>query len=195
MNDYLQPDFYRFNTDSMELINWVKTKVIKADSILDLCAGCGYLGIEASQLLCPQFLTLVECQIDFFPYLKKNSQTFLPSVLVDIHIKKVSEFYPPHLYDLILINPPYYLPQNGNVSPDPRRAIARTFLIDNWTIFLEKILLCLSSRGKAFVILKNRPDIINEIEKALKKGDLNYKSDSLRGNKIFEIKKIGYKEK
>jgi tRNA1Val (adenine37-N6)-methyltransferase len=168
--DYEQPDFYHLNQDSIHLVRWIleKEKSRTSLKILDLGAGCGIIGIEVSRVLNPVVLTFVELQEDYGPYLKKNVELFLtPSLKTSFHFKSFKDWQPEELYELIVCNPPYYLPGHGQLPADPRRAIARTFLKDNWCVLIQAISRSLAREGKAYLVVKNEALIINEIEKAV----------------------------
>jgi tRNA1Val (adenine37-N6)-methyltransferase len=156
MNDYSQPEFYRFNEDSILLVKFIQDLDLSPLNILDLGAGCGVIGIELARSLMPSHLALVEAQSDYLPHLQKNIELFLPpKVSSQVIISSFGEFQSVSRYDLIVANPPYYLPGHGRPSPDSRRAIARSFLLDDWRFFLNLINLTLSNQGWAYVIIKN----------------------------------------
>jgi len=154
-NDYSQPDFYRFNEDSIKLVRYVINKNLESTNVLDVCAGSGVIGIEYAQLKKVKKLVFVELQRDFQIHLHMNIQQFLSDdVETEVYITPLSKFYPEEKFDLILANPPYYLPDSGRISPDEKRAIARSFIIDGWESFFQLTLRSLSDNGKAFIVLK-----------------------------------------
>lgn len=166
MTDYSQPDFYRFNEDSIKLVKHVLKRNSDVQNLLDLGAGCGVMGIELSRNLMPQILTMVEVQEDYLPHLRKNSEMFLPSgVEVELVQKSFSSWGPQIQYDLIVSNPPYYLPGHGEKNQDERKEIARSFVMDGWSVLMEKISKSLSDSGKAYLVLKNDQKILREMEK------------------------------
>lgn len=168
MKDYLQPEFYRFNQDSLELVRWVKQQVSKANSILDLGAGSGVIGLELAQHFRPKRLTLLELQAEYAPYLETNVQRFLPpESRSHLAFTSFKEWKPEFLFDLIVCNPPYYLPHAGQLSPDPRRAMARSFIRDNWEELLSCIARSLSLGGRAFLVVKNEDNIIRVVKQEL----------------------------
>lgn len=169
MSDYLQPDFYRFNEDSLRLVKWVLTQIPSARNILDLGAGCGIIGIELGRLLKPQLLNLVEIQKEFLPYIRQNSELFLKEdIKVIISESSFKEWHPSHKFDLIVSNPPYFLPGHGEKSQDERKGMARSFLRDSWEILIDRIEKALSDDGKAFLVIRKDPRIVAEITKASK---------------------------
>lgn len=155
MSDYHQPDFYRFNQDSLLLAQFVMNQMESAGHIIDLGAGCGVLGIELARRLKPKSVTFLEVQSEYGPSLEKNIREFLPSEIPgNILISSFGEFSSEKKWDLIVCNPPYFFPDSGRPSPDSRRNIARSFLIDNWEILLNLISKSLTNEGAAFLVLK-----------------------------------------
>lgn len=177
MNDYLQPGFYRFNSDSLELVKWILPQIKKCHSLLDLGAGCGIIGLELVQKIPTQQLVLLEGQEDFKPYLTHNL-CFLPSnTACELVFQKFSQWNPSKKFDLIVCNPPYYLPGRGESSTDPRRGMARSFIHDDWAELLGAIEKSLASDGRAYLVIKNRVEIVNEIRRVLKASSLRSRSE------------------
>jgi tRNA1Val (adenine37-N6)-methyltransferase len=170
MDDYLQPDFYRFNQDSILLVDTVLTLTKKPQSILDLGAGCGILGIELARKFHPHRLTLLEMQEDFLYFLKENVQKFVPnSVHTEIKIASFADFETTESFELIICNPPYFFPGHGQPSQDHRRGIARSFQHDNWEVLLQLIGELLSPNGNAFMVIKDDPRIFDQLKKHCRK--------------------------
>lgn len=168
MNDYLQPDFYRFNEDSLKLVNWLAAKKPVCTHLLDLGAGSGVIGIELANRLNAQHLTLLEAQADFIPFIESNIQHQLkvPSVVELIH-QSFGEWKQLMKYDLIVCNPPYYLKDHGEPSADVRKNIARSFVLDDWNVLLKLVRRVLSADGKAFFVVKNDQRILKEVQNNL----------------------------
>ncbi len=81
-DDYDQPEFYRFNEDSLKLVKWVLLRVSSAQTILDLGAGSGIIGIELSRVLLPSKLTLVEVRQEYSAHLDTNIKKISAPVCV-----------------------------------------------------------------------------------------------------------------
>ena len=169
MTDYSQPYFYHFNEDSLRLAEKVKKKIGKAERILDLGAGCGIIGIELAIHFSPRTLTLVELQEEYKEHITKNLKLFLPSPGIEsqIEISSFSNWNPSGSHDLIVCNPPYYLPGHGQKSKDERRGCARSFIEDDWKVLLYKIHEAITPEGRSFLVVKNDQRIIAEIMKNL----------------------------
>ena len=165
-NDYLQPDFYRFNQDSIRLITRVTEKVEKASTILDLGSGCGLIGLELAQHYLPDLLTLLELQEDFRDILAENvKRKSPPQTCTEIFITSFSKWTHAKTYELIVCNPPYYFPDSGQPSANVRRGLARSFLVDDWGVLLELIFRSLASGGLAMLVVKNEKRIQETINR------------------------------
>lgn len=187
-DDYSQPDFYRFNQDSIELINWIKNRRPETRNILDLGAGSGIIGIELGRNLNCEKVTLVELQDEFKLHLERNCENFLPSnVNFEIIINSFSGFNATDEFDLIVCNPPYYLPGKGELSKDRNRSLARAFLMDNWQVLLSKIGQVISPTGKAFIVLKNDLNFFNVLKKDAVKSNLEIKRNELKSLMVLEL--------
>ena len=163
-DDYEQPSFYRFKEDSIQRVRWILEQNLTPENILYLGAGSGVIGIELARSLKPKGLTLLEVQKEFFSSLEINCRKFLEGVTnYSIHIDSFYNFSPASKYDLIVSNPPYYLPGRGEIANNPNRAVARSFLIDSWSVLLNKILFSLSPEGRAFIVLKQNNDLLPSI--------------------------------
>lgn len=177
MNEYSQPTFYRFNTDSIKLVRYVISKVIEANNILDLGAGCGVIGIEVANALRAPNLTLLEIQDDYRVHLIKNIGYLLDKTNTEVCIDSFSLWKPIKKYDLIVSNPPYYLLGHGEPSKDERRHVARTFVRDGWQSLLHLIQDSLADDGKAYIVLKNDQKLVSLI-KSLTDLKINLVKDS-----------------
>ena len=179
MTDYDQPEFYRFNQDSLALVRFILKTDISPKSLLDIGAGCGVIGLELALKLKPLELTLLELQTEFQPYLEKNTSQFQDlETLVSIAISSIGSWVSNKKFDLIACNPPYYLPRHGKDSDDPRRDLCRSFKQDGWEVLVEKIFQCLDPHGRAFLVIKNDSVLMKSCEKAVAKTQLE---------KIFHI--------
>jgi tRNA1(Val) A37 N6-methylase TrmN6 len=161
MTDYSQPDFYKFNQDSIQLVNWVAQKKKTAKNILDLCAGCGVIGIELANKFAADSLTLVEMQKDYLPHIQLNLTHMLNSKIEShVFMESLGTWKTSNTFDLIVCNPPYFLPGHGEVSQDARKHHARTFVIDDWNMLIGSINALLEREGQAFIVVRNDPKII-----------------------------------
>jgi tRNA1Val (adenine37-N6)-methyltransferase len=165
MIDYTQPSFYHFSQDSIELSKFVISSTRRPEKILDLGAGCGVIGIEIAKALGPQELLLVELQEEYRPFLNRNVELFVPTqTKSSIEISSFSNWNSDLKFDVIVCNPPYYLPGRGQESTNLNKARARSFIQDDWKKLLQITKRNLSSDGRAFFVVKNEDQILKAVQ-------------------------------
>ena len=116
ITDYSQPDFYHFSESTVTLANYAAEQVQEYQNlkVLDIGAGCGVLGLEfARKHGSVKSLHWVEPQTVFHHSLKKNDRGRDELVKGTKHL---DDFYN-ESYDIILMNPPFYLLGSGR-TPD-----------------------------------------------------------------------------
>lgn len=166
MSDYQQPEFYRFNSDSLRLVEFVSEKISTAWSVLDAGAGCGVIGLELSKKLKPQHLSLLELQKEFLPSLEENVQQQCPDqTKAEIIHSSFGTWVPSRPYDLVVSNPPYFLPGHGERSADPLRQLARSFKHEGWRCLLELTAKSLAPNGRGFMVVKNNKVLLHEVHR------------------------------
>jgi tRNA1Val (adenine37-N6)-methyltransferase len=190
MSDYLQPDFYRFNEDSLKLVRLVKEKLTVCSSILDLGAGCGVIGIELSIHYNADLLSLIELQDEFHPFIQQNCQSFLKNLKFEIFTASFGSWTPVTKYDLVVCNPPYYLPQSGQPSIDERRGRARSFIYEDWEVLIQCIDRSLDDQGRAFLVIKNNSKILQTARKAMGKYEFKINEEEVDDLIIFELMRL-----
>lgn len=152
MSDYHQPVFYRFNQDSLLLVNEILETKPVVRNLIDIGAGSGVIGIELANKLGMNNVHFLELQAEWKETLEKNISEFLPGKETRVFWQSVASWNPTIRYDLIVSNPPYFLPENGQLSPDPVRAKCRSFLEDDWKVFGEKCYSALAPKGSAWFV-------------------------------------------
>ena len=155
MNDYSQPNFYHFSEDSTYLANYIlKNKDInQIQSILDIGAGCGVIGIEIARKMKEEAsLLALEPQIAFNKYLEINKKFLSSHINFEIHNSSIGQFESDKIFDLVVSNPPYFEKGRGRRSHIPERQICRTFELDSLEIFIQKISSLFSPRGIAVIV-------------------------------------------
>ncbi len=155
--NYNQPDFYHFSEDSIFLVNqvleFIENKEIK--NCADFCSGCGIIAIELILKKNNLIFDIVEIQEDFKECIKLNLEK--SNTLKNINEVFIGDLFKLKLkrYDLIVCNPPYFLPSDSRLSKIGKRNICRIASKDD---FLEELIRFtiehLSSKGNAFFVLK-----------------------------------------
>ncbi|MBF0359564.1 MAG: hypothetical protein HQK49_01040 [Oligoflexia bacterium] len=192
--NYSQPEFYHFCEDSILLAEYASNQIVQLYlnspflnfDILDVCAGCGVVGIETlikvhsklstiSPLSTPLFtLDFIELQSDFYTHIQQNlkiQHTQLNNLLIsppNIYIgsfqeqqKNLENKNKNKQYDLILVNPPYFSASKNRLSPsNHKRNLCRFFLNGTLSELILFIDSNLKKHGQAF-FLNNKVEIKN----------------------------------
>lgn len=177
--DYFQPSEYRFSLDSVFLAQLVAKKYenhpqLSELSILDLCSGCGVIGLElAIHLNTIRNIDFLEVQEIYQTYFEKNL-TGIKGDAQDINFKLIQNNYETFnldeskRYDIIVSNPPYFFKEEGLLSPSELKNRCRFFLDSNFKELIACILRSLKVGGEAFVLLRpgvhHGRDLFNELK-------------------------------
>jgi len=174
---YRQPPFYRFNQDSIRLVDFVDQSENKTSlKFLDIGSGCGVIGIELSLKNPDWFGTLLEAQVGFIEYIESNISLKGLSKLNVVH-KEIEDFKEKELFDLVVFNPPYFIKGRGRESEDEQRQKCRHISqedLNAWFLHASKLL---SEQGGIYFCFQGE---------ALK--ELDFLDFDLR---IVEVKELG----
>ncbi|HWU42758.1 MAG TPA: hypothetical protein VN132_04940, partial [Bdellovibrio sp.] len=169
---YSQPEEYRFSHDSVFLARRV-FELLKPEAIqnfrgLDLCSGCGIIGLDflfhcqKEWKLAPKQFDFLEIQNVYEEHFKKNLM-YLSQISTEIQFVNRSydillEPKNSGIYDLILCNPPYFLPHQGTLSPSEFKNRCRFFIDSDFSNLLLGIVNSLKLNGAAYVLLRDLSD-------------------------------------
>lgn len=137
---YSQPNFYKLNQDSLNLVR-ISYKYFlgrRVDTVLDLAAGSGVVGIEFHLKYNKNDLKVhfLEEQTEFIHHLKQNISNFnLENTKIfhtDMFKHKVN-----NRYDLILCNPPYFIDEKSRKSPNENKNKCRILKRRDLTEFFK----------------------------------------------------------
>lgn len=136
---------YRFNVDAL-LLAREALQSGKVESTADLGTGCGVAGLALRFLGGCHQLLLVE-QDPWMASLAQHNAAIFENVWVKTC--DVETLYEETNWDQVICNPPYTLPKEGRLCPEPRRASARSGELDPFLRATERIL---STQGRALFI-------------------------------------------
>ncbi len=201
---YAQPDAYHFSLDSIHLAEFVASQLqsrsdLASLRVLDLCAGCGVIGLELSWYVraLRQF-DFVEVQETYTPYFNKNMAIVnRPELQLCWHPMNYDELQDKQWkekFDLIVSNPPYFQQGQGMLSPSEFKNRCRFFLDSNFTNFIYAISNSLKCGGQAYFLLRpllhHGTDLFSELQKILVPMDLiARKITQLRGTDVILLEK------
>jgi tRNA1Val (adenine37-N6)-methyltransferase len=217
---YSQPTDYHFSIDSIEasweIANYLKTQIAEDRSIrksqitdylssqiqhwrvLDLCAGCGVMGFELNfHLPSLKKIDFIEVQTNYETHFKSNRQqvqnegefNFIPMNYAD---GLTAEFA--NKYDLLICNPPYFMPGQGALSPNEFKNRCRFYIDSTFQKLIEFIIHTLKFESEAFLLLRDLEDhdidLLTELRK-VSKGKLEVENlMMIRGTFLLKLKKI-----
>ena len=203
---YSQPDDYHFSLDSIHLAEFVAEE-LKSHSdlqklrVLDLCAGCGVIGLELSWYLrdLRQF-DFVEVQAIYAAFFQQNvtivNRPELQLRWHDLNYEMLLEKNWHEKVDLIVSNPPYFQPGHGMLSPSDFKNRCRFFLDSSFEKFILAMVNVLSMHGRAYFLL--RPlhqhgfDAFSSMQKIIANTQVTAKKIAeIRGTDVILMEKIG----
>jgi tRNA1Val (adenine37-N6)-methyltransferase len=199
--DYVQPDFYRFSEDSLHLIRTLEElNLIHTEKIMDLCAGCGVVGLEyALRSKAITQLDFCEIQNEFISFLEKNKKIFLNErvnsrVFHESYKDLLKRVELNGLYDCVIANPPYFHLGHGIESPNVLKNKCRFFMDASLEELLQVYSYLLKVDSAGFMVIRNDQKFMNDEIQRLKKTFSNtLRISELRifpSCHVFEIKKI-----
>jgi tRNA1Val (adenine37-N6)-methyltransferase len=170
--EYSQPLEYRFSLDSVFLAqrvaDWLFRRQAQPQNIADLCAGCGVVGLELlfhlnrRDGLSPQSIDFIEIQNQYVDHFEKNkteikklfhSRTKL-NFLIENYQNLIGHPECKNYYDLIIGNPPYFLADQGKLSPSEFKNRCRFFLDSDFSHLIKYIGHSLAKAGSAFLLMR-----------------------------------------
>lgn len=201
--DYSQPEDYRFSLDSVFLAqsvaNEYKNLDLKDFRALDVCSGCGVVGLELNfHLKSLNKIDFLEVQEIYRSHFEKNIQQThsenpeFQLILSNYDILLENSYT--ERYDLIVSNPPYFFKNEGLLSPNEFKNRCRFFLDSDFKNLINGIYNSLKKEASAYILLRpgthHGRDLLEETKIIL----LNKASvelfDEVRGTNVVRIKKF-----
>jgi tRNA1(Val) A37 N6-methylase TrmN6 len=125
----------------------------RATRVLDLGAGCGSLGLLASAGLSapPERTVLLERQTALAEYARTNgTRVAWP---VDVVLDDLRTWQPEERFDLILTNPPWFMPGEGQLSSNETTRNATHGFFGGVPEFAEAAARLLAAEGRCWMVV------------------------------------------
>ncbi len=204
--NYAQPDEYHFSLDSIYLAQFVASQFkshpdLGSLRVLDLCAGCGVIGMELSwHLKAIRQIDFVEIQAVYTKYFYQNWVNLnRPELQFRWHLLNYDELHQKTWqgkFDLIISNPPYFHLGHGMLSPSQFKNRCRFFLDSSFQNYIRALENSLAEKGKAYFLLRPLKhhgfDLISDIKTMLQETSATVeKISQARGTDIILLEKPG----
>lgn len=169
-------DTHRFGTDAFLLEHFAAVRGI--DTVCDLCAGCGIIGLlMLRRERPPRSVTAVELSPDAVALMHRTSAVssltgFTP---VSGDLRNIRTLLPAHSFRLVTCNPPYFSAGTGFLCPEDSRRRARHEQQESCT--LEEVCAAaawLLQYGGRFCLCQ-RPERLTDVLSALRQNRLEPK--------------------
>ncbi len=167
---YSQPDAYRFSHDSVFLaravFDRVAGQVTEKYKVLDLCAGCGIVGLDflfhcKEELgFTPATCDFIEVQDEYAKHFRENRRRLgeVKCELKFLAINYSALGAQAEKYDLVICNPPYFRVGQGKLSASKFKNRCRFFMDSDFSTLLKSIAYSLKPTGEAYVLLRELDD-------------------------------------
>lgn len=205
---YSQPEEYHFSHDSVFLarraFEILQNEDVRDLQGLDLCAGCGIIGLDflfhfkQQNLPCFKSFDFLEVQEIYQEHFNKNlkslnsattSVRFINKNYIEL-IKEESS----NTYDLILCNPPYFHSGQGKLSPSDFKNRCRFFLDSDFKSLLQAIENSLALNGRGFILLRSQKehgwDVLEEARSIFSTRIKMSTIEEIRGTNVILVQKI-----
>ena len=119
-------DTHRFGTDAFLLEHFAAVRGM--DTVCDLCAGCGIIGLlMLRRERPPQAVTAVEISPDAVELMHRTADTSSLAHFAPLQgdLREIHTLLPAHSFRLVTCNPPYFPAGSGYLCPEDSRRRAR----------------------------------------------------------------------
>ncbi len=150
---YQDEKLYKFTSDAIKLAKFCRIK--SSDKVLDMCAGCGVVGLYAYSInkcdkiyfndIQPQMCKLLDKNIKL-----NNLQDSAKVICKDLAELSIDDFE--KALDVIMCNPPYFK-LNGKITPREDIAICKHEIATNLQTIISKAGKLIKPKGRFYLVI------------------------------------------
>ena len=148
---------YRVTQDSVLLANFVDCNF--SLPLIDLGTGSGIIPLLISNRCKDKKYYGIELDRASFEIAKKNVILNEKEDKIEIihgDIKDVGDFFAPDTFDVVVSNPPYYGRDEGFMSPDPGKKLAKTEIKADLSLIFKSAFYLLREKGSLYLIYPSK---------------------------------------
>ncbi len=148
------PQEYCFNSDSVELANFVKCP--KNANVVDLCSGSGVIGILVNAKNNCKSITFVELQKHFADMCRRSCEynKLTNTQVINARIQDICKQIGTELFDVVVCNPPYKTEKKGLLNEKETVALARHEIAVTLEEIVQEASKLLKFGGKFYTVNK-----------------------------------------
>ena len=150
---YQNNSLYKFTSDSIKLAKFCNIK--HTDNVLDMCAGCGVVGLYAYSICQCNSIVFNDIQSQMCDLVQKNIelnnlQNKCKVVCKDLKELELADFDKP--LDVVICNPPYFK-LNSKIKKDDSVAMCRHEISTNLNIIICTASRLVKDKGRFYFII------------------------------------------
>ncbi len=148
-------DGYRFSIDPILLAHFVRLG--KNEKVLDLCAGCGVIGLILLYRfgMAIESLTAFELQEGLVRLARENISLnhFTQKMqVIEGDLCKIKTYFSPESFSSVVCNPPFYAIGSGRISGNKEAQIARHQIACTLSDVITATTMAVKNRGRMYMV-------------------------------------------
>lgn len=179
---------------------------LTSSKILDLCAGCGIVGLDflfhrhKAGLTQPLSTDFVEVQEVYKTHFNQNTNEFKKIIGTQPYLQLINTNYenlqqPEYKdrYDLVLCNPPYFRLGQGALSPSEFKNRCRFFIDSDFKQLLASLEACTALGAEVYILLNSLSEHGIDLETEIRQFAPRFKSEKIgliRSTDFWLLKKL-----
>lgn len=170
------PERFMFGIDAVLLSHFAANEVRSGDKVCDLGTGTGIIPLLMETVTKAGEFSALEVQLESAEMARRSVELNGLDEKIKVvqgDIKKVSEIFSKHSFEVVTSNPPYMIDEHGKQNGNDAKSIARHEILCNLEDVVAAADFLLKPHGKFFMI--HRPFRLPEIIISMEKHNLELK--------------------